>query len=206
MTDVVIFAESTIVRTGLANLVSSLDGMNLVGEFGRVDEIDIQPERKLTWIVYASSRNIANRLYPFLNLSSAILMVAESGGATPLIPKNLVSTWGIIDSTTSLEVLSQAIRAVSNNLIVYSPGMMRENDLIHSEASESDELLDPLTDREQMVLEKVASGLANKQIAYALDISENTVKFHITSIYSKLNAGSRTEAVRKAARLGLISL
>jgi DNA-binding CsgD family transcriptional regulator len=56
------------------------------------------------------------------------------------------------------------------------------------------------------VLQQLALGLANKQIGAALKMSENTVKYHITSIYMKLGANNRAEAVRIGARLGLISL
>jgi len=52
----------------------------------------------------------------------------------------------------------------------------------------------------------LAEGVGNKAIARHLDISEHTVKFHISSIFSKLNASSRTEAVILGARQGLILL
>jgi DNA-binding NarL/FixJ family response regulator len=63
-----------------------------------------------------------------------------------------------------------------------------------------------LTDRESQVLQHLARGLANKQIALALSISEHTVKFHVSAIYAKLGASNRTEAVRAGVRRGLIIL
>jgi DNA-binding NarL/FixJ family response regulator len=63
-----------------------------------------------------------------------------------------------------------------------------------------------LTPREIEVLGMLALGLGNKIIAKRLGISEHTVKFHISSIFQKLNASSRTEAVTLGARLGLIML
>jgi DNA-binding NarL/FixJ family response regulator len=63
-----------------------------------------------------------------------------------------------------------------------------------------------LTPREQGVLEQLARGLGNKQIAAALGISERTVKFHISSLFTKLGAANRTDAVRRAAQAGLITL
>jgi DNA-binding NarL/FixJ family response regulator len=66
--------------------------------------------------------------------------------------------------------------------------------------------LEPLTQREQEVLELLALGLANKGIARRLGISEHTVKFHVGSILAKLEVGSRTEAVSVAARRGLLAL
>ena len=63
-----------------------------------------------------------------------------------------------------------------------------------------------LTPREIEVLGMLAEGLGNKAIAKRLIISEHTVKFHVSSIFTKLNASSRTEAVTLGARQGLIML
>jgi DNA-binding NarL/FixJ family response regulator len=63
-----------------------------------------------------------------------------------------------------------------------------------------------LTPREIQVLELVAEGLSNKGIAARLDISDQTVKFHVSSICGKLGAANRTDAVRRALRRGLITL
>ena len=63
-----------------------------------------------------------------------------------------------------------------------------------------------LTRREQDVLEHVARGLGNKQIAAQLGISERTVKFHVSSVFTKLGASNRAEAVTRAAQAGLIRL
>jgi DNA-binding NarL/FixJ family response regulator len=69
-----------------------------------------------------------------------------------------------------------------------------------------DPLDGPLTERESQVLQLLAHGLANKQIALALSISEHTVKFHVSSIYTKLRASNRTEAVRAGVQRGLVVL
>ena len=71
---------------------------------------------------------------------------------------------------------------------------------------EAEQVVDPLTERERQVLQLTAQGLANKQIAATLEISENTVKFHLSSLYAKLGVTSRTEAVRAGARRGLVVL
>ena len=63
-----------------------------------------------------------------------------------------------------------------------------------------------LTPREEEVLALVRDGLGNKEIAGRLNISEHTVKFHISSILGKLGAGSRTEAVSQGIRKGLITI
>jgi DNA-binding NarL/FixJ family response regulator len=63
-----------------------------------------------------------------------------------------------------------------------------------------------LTAREIQVLELLAEGLSNKGIGRRLDISDQTVKFHVAAITGKLGAANRTEAVRRAVRRGLITL
>jgi DNA-binding NarL/FixJ family response regulator len=67
-------------------------------------------------------------------------------------------------------------------------------------------VVEPLTNREIQVLELLAEGLPNKAIAERLKISDQTVKFHVSSISAKLGAANRTDAVRRAVRLGLIAL
>lgn len=74
-------------------------------------------------------------------------------------------------------------------------------------ASASDEAVrEPLTAREVEVLELLAEGLPNKAIAERLGISDQTVKFHVSSISGKLGAANRTDAVRRAVRRGLVTL
>jgi DNA-binding NarL/FixJ family response regulator len=63
-----------------------------------------------------------------------------------------------------------------------------------------------LTPREIEVLRLLADGASNKIIAHRLGISDHTVKFHVTSILSKMNAGTRTEAVTLGVRMGLVYL
>ena len=80
--------------------------------------------------------------------------------------------------------------------------------LIAPDAGASDEegFDEPLTPREVQVLELLAEGLPNKAIAARLQISDQTVKFHVSSISGKLGAKNRTDAVRRAVRRGLITL
>jgi len=71
---------------------------------------------------------------------------------------------------------------------------------------DSEQFEEPLTAREVQVLELLAEGLPNKRIAERLGISDQTVKFHVSSISGKLGAANRTDAVRRAVRRGLITL
>ena len=67
-------------------------------------------------------------------------------------------------------------------------------------------LVEALTTRELDVLALVADGLPNRDIAHALAISEHTVKFHLASIFGKLGVSTRTEAVQRGLRLGVIEI
>lgn len=107
--------------------------------------------------------------------------------------------WGILPTDTSAEELTAAVHALSQGLIVGAPSLLFESENEPLERG-------PLTERESEVLGLLAKGLANKQIAVALGISEHTVKFHVSSIYTKLNVANRTEAVREGLRGGWIAL
>jgi ATP/maltotriose-dependent transcriptional regulator MalT len=67
-------------------------------------------------------------------------------------------------------------------------------------------LIESLTAREHDVLALVADGLPNRDIAHTLTISEHTVKFHLASIFGKLGVSTRTEAVQRGVRLGVIEI
>ena len=100
--------------------------------------------------------------------------------------------------------LRAAVRAVSQGLMALDPELSLAL-LPTAERSAGPEAAE-LTPRETQVLQLLAEGLPNKVIASQLDISEHTVKFHINSIMGKLGAQSRTDAVMRATRSGLILL
>jgi DNA-binding NarL/FixJ family response regulator len=105
----------------------------------------------------------------------------------------------VLPADASADELSAAVHALSQGLVVGTSALLFE--------SESGPLSPgPLTDRESEVLGLLSRGLANKQIAATLGISEHTVKFHVSSIYTKLNVTNRTEAVREGLRGGWIAL
>ncbi|MFW6070301.1 MAG: LuxR C-terminal-related transcriptional regulator [bacterium] len=105
---------------------------------------------------------------------------------------------------TAADRLVAALQALSRDLLVLDPALA---DALRPDLSTLDaQLAEPLTPREQEVLQLLAEGLSNRAIGQQLQISEHTVKFHVTAIMGKLDAQSRTEAVVRATRLGLILL
>ena len=101
--------------------------------------------------------------------------------------------------------LFNAIRVVSQGGSLLQPVVASK--LMEHMSSQSEERpLESLTEREMDVLQLLAQGKTNKEIAAALVITERTVKFHISAILAKLNAGNRTEALTIAAQRGLVNL
>jgi len=114
---------------------------------------------------------------------------------------------GVLPADVAAVQLISAVVAVAKGLVVLQPGELAlAAASTRTRNGEAAELFEPLTPREKEVLEMLASGLGNKQIAAHLKISEHTAKFHVASILGKLGASSRTEAVSLGLRRGLILL
>ena len=112
---------------------------------------------------------------------------------------------GVLSTDADREQLALAIEAAAGGLFVLHP------DEVHARRSSPDRAVtseppESLTARELEVLQMLASGSGNKEIAARLKISEHTAKFHVASILGKLGASSRTEAVAIGLRRGLILL
>ena len=140
----------------------------------------------------------------------SVLLLTQEPQAARQLSSLPLRAWGILTLDTSLEELTVAVRALYEGLLVGSPTLLRPA-LVHLSAGESisqaelpGAALESLTDRENEVLQLLAMGLANKQIAATLGISEHTVKFHVSSIYARLNVTNRAEAVRVGIQRGLI--
>jgi len=103
---------------------------------------------------------------------------------------------GAIRYEASPQQVFIAIQAVATGLRVFNR--------INSNHRIPDSEAPSLTPRELELLRLIADGEGNKSIAYLLDISEHTVKFHISSIFEKLHVSSRTEAIKKGIQGGLI--
>src|SRR3989440_2722226 len=114
--------------------------------------------------------------------------------------------WGVVPLNATTAQLQASVVAVAQGLITlpvaFADRLYEQRPVVGTAGT----LEEPLTVREREVLELVSQGLSNKLIARRLQISEHTVKFHISSISTKLGASSRTEAVSRGVRRGLITL
>ncbi len=110
----------------------------------------------------------------------------------------------IVKRETPGQQLAAAAAAVCQGLFVLDPNLAAS--FLPAPLDTQDDLQDALTPRERQVLQLLAEGLTNKAIAEQLAISRHTVKFHVNAILGKLNAQSRTEAVVRATRAGLLAL
>ena len=151
--------------------------------------IDLQPD------IPSSTTN--DWLDELLELTSIVVLSPEPDPAT----FNRIRRAGVgsvLQSSASPEQIVHAIRGVASGLMVFDSALAPQ--------PSEDELLEQLTPREGEVLRLLADGLGNKDIAVKLGISEHTIKFHIHSLLGKLGAASRTEAVTRGLRSGLIEL
>ena len=210
---VLIGASSAVVRAGLESLLAAVPTFQVVGSFPiatALDRVeDLQPD-----VVLLNLESLAHE-----STAPAI----ESGGMvrnSPLViltdnPEN----FSVADSLRSgvrailpLEATSEeivaALQASVVGLVVLHPDALGSvlfptSPGEQAEVDPSDQILTP---REIEVLRMIAEGLGNKEIASKLRISDHTVKFHISSIFAKLGASSRTEAVTIGIRKGLIMI
>ena len=130
------------------------------------------------------------------------------------------SIHAVISRDADAEDMQMALQAAEAGFVLLHPtsvhGLLQNNAMaepedignerLTNERFTDDGLTEDLTARESEVLRLVSMGLGNKEIAARLAISEHTAKFHISSILSKLHAGSRTEAVSLGIRKGLIPI
>jgi two-component system, NarL family, response regulator YdfI len=146
--------------------------------------------------------------------AAGFVLLGPAAGDTRLVDEAGDRPWAYLLKEAGTAELARAIEAVGSGLVVVQPPLDRRlftpanlsPDPFPAGEGETRAEVEALTAREHEVLQLVAEGLPNKLIALKLGISEHTVKFHVTSILSKLDASSRTEAVRLGARRGLVVL
>ena len=197
---VLLVAPSPALRAGLRSLLASDGEIEVIDErnvWG--DSFEDQIEADVVITTSASIASIPDEQAGAAS-SSAILFLRGDPLDIPWMRRSL-SVWGILPLDVSAEELGAAVHALAQGLIVGTRPL-----LFASDPEEETSARGPLTDRETEVLALLAKGLANKQIAAALGISEHTVKFHVSSIYTKLNVTNRAQAVREGLRNGWIIL
>ncbi len=113
---------------------------------------------------------------------------------------------GYILKDCTPEDLASAINAVHAGNTIMSPDIAKKTITTFEGIRSNSELTPSLTERELEVIEALAQGKCNKEIARDLDISEKTVRNHATNIYKKLHIFDRTQAVIYAVRRGLVDL
>jgi len=221
---VLIVADDPLVRAGLATLLANQSGLTIVGRVAA--EVDLPAELDvyhpdvvvfdLGWdpnLTSAASRPGSGSAMPRTSLESLAELRETGLPIVALLPDEAHASeaWtagarGLLLRQTDAEKLEAALLAVSQGLVTLDPSLTAVALPTPDFAEHPPQLAEALTPRELEVLQLLAEGLPNKTIARRLDISDHTVKFHVNAILSKLGAQSRTDAVVRATRLGLILL
>jgi two-component system, NarL family, response regulator YdfI len=200
MIRVLIAAPSPVVRAGLEALAASAPEVAVVGSFPDLSAVDdVRPDVVLAAVPpdeIPPPRDAGHSAYVLLGAGSGSGWTSEALrlGVRAVLPPD-----------TSPPGILAAIEAAANGLAAIDPHELDALLLAGARSAPPRETLD-LTTRERQVLSLMAEGAANKAIAWKLNISEHTVKFHVASILGKLNAASRTEAVAIGIRRGMILL
>jgi two-component system, NarL family, response regulator YdfI len=209
---VFIVAASPLVRAGLENLLAARD-VEVVGSTATMETIagqlsDAAPDVVL---IDSSGEPVEPMLESILasGLAADMRVVLLGDGMTAATSTDALrgGIHAALPGDISPEQLIAALQAAANGLLVLHPSHASEGLPAGSAPQRAlDELAESLTRRELEVLQMLAAGLSNKEIAARLSISEHTVKFHVASILGKLGAASRTEAVSLGIRRGLVLL
>lgn len=209
-----IVAASPLARSGLENLLVARQ-VAIAGSAAHLEDLDGQlADLPADAIVIDST---GEQLESFLNSLAASGLASDFGVVVLVEPASLgpssaalrEGVRAVLPNDVSPEQLVAALQAAANGLLVLHPAQATAQVTTNGFASRSrelNELAESLTPRENEVLQMLASGLGNKEIAAKLAISEHTVKFHVASILGKLGAATRTEAVSIGIRRGLVML
>jgi DNA-binding NarL/FixJ family response regulator len=209
---VLIVANDPLARAGLAALLAVQPGCSVVGQVGEdadlASALEVHRPEAVLWDMgweRPSGAGLATDLERLAELADGgppvVALLPDESRAAEVY---MAGARGLLLRDASAERLVAALGAVVEWLIVFDPSVALS--LLGTRDQAPAPLLEELTPRELEVLRLLAEGLANKTIAHHLGISEHTVKFHVNAVMSKLGAQSRTEAVVRATRLGLILL
>lgn len=201
--------DHAVVRSGLAAFLMAYDDLELVAEAGSGEQALSYCEQ------YRPDVVIMDLVMPGMDGATAtrhireqhpqIQVVALTSFRQDDLVKSVLEAGAIsyLLKNVSADELAQAVRAAHAGRSTLAPEATQA--LIRA-ATHANETSYDLTPREKEVLALMAEGMSNPEIAEELIISRSTVKFHVSSILSKLGAGSRTEAVSKALQEKLIAI
>jgi NarL family two-component system response regulator YdfI len=209
---VFIVAASSLARAGLQSLVENRD-VKVIGIAPSIESLAGQwSEAEADVVIIEASREQFESVMDSLAASqlaseATIAVLSEFSEPRRFAEALRAGVRVLLPIDISPEQLIPALEAAAAGLTVMHPAEVSAlfpaaEPISRSTAS----IIEPLTPRESEVLQMLAGGLANKEIATRLVISEHTVKFHVASILGKLGAGTRTEAVSLGIRRGLVLL
>lgn len=202
-------ARSELAREGLAAIVRGDARLALAGE-GRLEDLErafvaIDPD------VLLEAREETLAMPRAFDVPTVALVDDPREAWVQNVESEERGGFALLGNDASPAQVVAAIVAVAAGLVAVQPrALARYGDAANVEVREPVAAIatrvEKLTPRERDVLAQLARGVANKTIASDLGISEHTVKFHVASIFAKLGAASRTEAVAQGVRHGLIML
>lgn len=195
------------VREGLRALISSMDGYQLVGTASTgTDAIREAIIRKPDLLVLDIGFGDLNGIEVVRRLTKAaptikILMLTMYDDDESILGAVRAGALGYVLKGADPDDLLRAIAAVAAGEAIFGPGLARR--ALQALSTPREPAFAELTRREREVLELIASGLSNQAIAAKLGLSTNTISNHISSIFNKLQVGSRAEAIVRARSAGL---
>lgn len=190
MSVALVVATTTVVRRGLASILADA-GWRVIDDPAM---IDVRPA-VVVWEWSASGALAEIARVQELGSGAPVLVLAGAVTAEELSALVASGIRGAVDRDVDEAALIQAVRAVAEGRTVINAG---------PRADGSGSRPPVLTRRESQVLSLLCAGSTNHEIAEALVISDNTVRNHVRRLYEKLQVRSRTEALVRAARWGLV--
>ena len=194
---VLIVGSSALTRAGVRTLLVER-GATVVGAGSALDLFDAAlPQTDVIVLLNAAP------LPTILDSSphTAILLLSDQW---PAAPPDADRAWGIVPLDATAAELWAAVVALHAGLCVLPPELLASRSRGRVPTAQPIAFAEALSPRENDILQLLAEGLTNRQIAARTTISEHTVKFHLSSIFAKLGVASRTEAVRVGAQRGLV--
>lgn len=198
MIRVLILAASEAEAAALAELAAEDDRIEIVASLASTSNA-IKFDQMRPDVVLVSGVPI-----PKAEFHGIPVVVLADGTFDPLDHSNFVRAH-LPGSATPSEVLA-AILAAAHGFFILTPPQAEKQFRIPAARPAISPQVEPLTPRELQVLRMLAQGLANKEIADRLRISDHTAKFHVASILSKLQVATRTEAVSQGIQRGLVPI